>query len=123
MSNPSGRPWEIRSIRRCAGPGGGCRFAVTLDRGDDCINDLKVAAVELLDYAAFRAQVLETSGRLVRFAEVEEADNPAAAWLDLVEASLPDESVRRSSAGFCPSPPPMRYQTHDGVFQEIGGGD
>ena len=36
---------------------------------------------------------------------------------------LPDESVRRSSAGFCPSLPPMRYQTHDGVFQEIGGGD
>jgi hypothetical protein len=124
MSHSSMRQWKIRNIRTCAGPGGACRFAVTLQRGDDSINELKMEAEELLDYAAFQAQVLKTTGRLIRFAAIEEATNAAAAWLDLVEASLPDESVRKPSLGFCPSPPPERYHTPDGVgVQEIGGGD
>ncbi|HVS37939.1 MAG TPA: hypothetical protein VMS17_20435 [Gemmataceae bacterium] len=123
MSHPSRRYWKIRNIRTCAGPGGACRFAVTLERGDDCISDLKLDADELLDYTAFQAQILRTTGRLIRLTGVEDAADPTIAWLDLVEASLPDESVRRPSMGFCPSPPPVRYQAPDGVFQEIGGGD
>ncbi len=75
MPNSSARPWKMRSIRSCAGPGGGCRFAVTLEHGNDCINDLKLEAADLLDYATFQAQVLQTSGRLVRFAAVEDAPN------------------------------------------------
>jgi hypothetical protein len=123
MSNTFGRPWKIRNIRQCAGPAGVCRFAVTLDRGNDTISDLKIEAAALLDYRAFQARVLETSGRLVRFDAVEAAPDSASAWLDLVEATLSDESARKSPAGFCPSPPPPRYNTHEPVFQEIGGGD
>src|SRR5207248_2714671 len=85
MSRLPGRPWTIQNIRQCAGAGGACRFAVTLERGKDCINDLKMEAATLLDYAAFQARVLETSGRLVRVAAVESAADPAVAWLDLVE--------------------------------------
>ena len=124
MSNSSARPWKMRSIRSCAGPGGSCRFAVTLEQGNDCISDLKLEAADLLDYATFQAQVLKTSGRLVRFAAVEDAPEPAVAWLDLVEAALPAESPPRPASGFRPSPPPRRCQ--DGAvpeMTEIGGGD
>ena len=54
---------------------------------------------------------------------IEDAPEPAVAWLDLVEACLPAESVRRPAPGFRPSPPPPRYHAPDGVVQEIGGGD
>ena len=125
MSNSSARQWKMRTIRSCAGPAGGCKFAVTLEQGNDCISDLKLEAADLLDYATFQAQVLKTSGRLVRFAAVEESAEPAVAWLDMVEACLPEESIRRPAAGFCPSPPPLRHPANGVVpeMTEIGGGD
>ena len=126
MTNPTERPWKIHSIHRCAGPGGRCHFKVTLERGDDGIADVHLEASELLSYRAFRRHVLEVSGRLVRFAAVEGATDPAAAWLDLLEAALPDEPVRRPNAGFHPSPPPSRGRGHNQAVPEtadIGGGD
>lgn len=126
MSIPSGRLWRVLAIRRLAGPGGPCQFAVTLERGADVIADLHVEAKALLSYRAFREHVLTMSGRLVRFAAVEAASDPDAAWLDVVQAAMPDEPPRRPATGFNPSPPPRRQQPQlDGVLQvqEIGGGD
>lgn len=126
MSQSFSRPWKIRDIRPCAGPGDSCRFTVTLECGDDCIQHVKLEAGELLDYPAFREQVLKTSGRLIRFTGIERAADPAAAWLDLVEATLAGDSVRKSAPGFRPSPPPPRCHPTDGAAQEmteIGGGD
>ncbi len=127
MTDPQGRPWTIRGIQRRPGPGGRCHFRVTLGCGvDGCVPDVHLEASELLDYQAFRRHVLETSGRLVRFAEVETAANPAAAWLDLVEMALPDEPTHRPAAGFHPSPPPRRGHGREAVAAEtadIGGGD
>jgi hypothetical protein len=68
---------------------------VKFERGNDAVTDLQMEASDLLDYRAFREHVLKTSGRLVRFPEVEDAPNVCAAWLDLVEAALPDEPLRR----------------------------
>ena len=59
MSQPSRRHWKIRNIRACAAPGGACRFAITLERGDDCISELKLEAEELLDYTAFQVRSCE----------------------------------------------------------------
>jgi len=123
MSIPSGRLWKVRGIRRLAGPGGPCQFAVTLERGADVIADLHVEARALLDYGAFREHVLTMSGRLVRFPAVEAASDAAAAWLDVVQAALPDEPLRRPATGFNPSPPPPRQQPQELVAAEIGGGD
>jgi hypothetical protein len=95
VADPAGRAWKIHSIRRFVGPGGPCQFAVKLERGNDAVTDLQMEASDLLDYRAFREHVLKTSGRLVRFPEVEDAPNVCAAWLDLVEAALPDEPLRR----------------------------
>ena len=127
MSEPQGRSWTIHGIHRQAGPGGRCHFRVTLGCGADGVADVHLEASELLDYRAFRRHVLETSGRLVRFAEVETAADPAAAWLDLVETALPDEPMHRpAAAGFHPSPPPRRGRGQEAVASEmadIGGGD
>ena len=123
MSIPSGRLWKIRSIRRLAGPGGPCQFAVTLERGADVIADLHIEARDLLDHRVFREYVLTMSGRLVRFPAVEAATDPDAAWLDVVQAALPDEPLRRPATGFNPSPPPPRQQAQEVVVAEIGGGD
>ena len=73
MADSAGRKWKIHSIRRFVGPGGPCQFAVKLERGRDSITDLQMEASDLLDYGAFQEHVLKTSGRLVRFAEVEDA--------------------------------------------------
>jgi hypothetical protein len=87
--------WKFQSIRRFVGPGGPCQFAVRLERGTDSITDLQMEASDLLDYRAFREHVLKTTGRLVRFPKVEDAPNAGPVWLDLVEAALPDEPLRR----------------------------
>ena len=125
MPNTALRQWKMRNIRSVAGHGGSVKFAVTLELGKDCISDLKLEAADLLDYATFQAQVLKASGRLVRFAAVEEAPEPAVAWLDLVEAALPAEAGRKPTSGFCPSPPPLRNPLNGAVpeMTEIGGGD
>jgi hypothetical protein len=99
VADPAGRTWTIHSIRRFVGPGGPCQFAVKLERGTDSITDLQMEASDLLDYGAFREHVLKTSGRLVRFPEIEDAPNCSAAWLDLVGAALPDEPLRRPDSG------------------------
>jgi len=125
MTDPQGRPWTIHGIQRRPGPGGRCHFRVTLGCGGDGVTDIHLEASELLDYRAFRRHVLETSGRLVRFAEVETAADPATAWLDLVETALPDEPMHRPAAGFHPSPPPRREHGQEAVPEtaDIGGGD
>ena len=126
MSNPAHPAWRISGVRPCAGPGDSCRFTVSLERGADGVHEVKLEAGELLDYRAFQTQILRTSGRLVRFAAVESADDPAAAWLEIVETALDGDAIRRPAPGFRPSPPPPRYQTQDAAAQdapEIGGGD
>ena len=127
MSNSFNRQWKMRAIRSCAAPGGSCKFAVTVEHGNDSISDLKLEAADLLDYATFQAQVMKMSGRLVRFAAVEDAPEPAVAWLDLVEAALPAESPQRPASGFHPSPPrPSRVHGQNHAIPEtadIGGGD
>ena len=126
MSNSLQPAWRISGIRPCAGPGDSCRFVVTLERGADGVHDLKLEAAELVEYQAFQAQVLKSSGRLIRFAEVERSGQPVAAWLDLVETALDRESAKKAAPGFRPSPPPPRYHMQDGAAQEmteIGGGD
>lgn len=126
MSNSLHSGWKISGIRPCAGQGDSCRFVVTLERGADGIHDVKLEAAELIEYKVFQAQVLKTSGRLVRFAEVERSGEADAAWLDLVEAALERDSVKKPAPGFRPSPPPPRYHAPDGAAQEIteiGGGD
>ena len=126
MSNKNHPGWKISGLRPCAGLGDSCRFTVNLERGADGVRDVTLEAGELLDYRAFQTQMLRTSGRLVRFAAVESADDPAGAWLELVETALERDAVRRKAPGFRPSPPPPRYQTLDAGAQEmmeIGGGD
>ncbi len=59
-------------------------------------------ASDLLDYHAFREHVLKTSGRLVRFPEVEDAPDAGLAWLDLVETAMPDEPLRRPDSTLKP---------------------
>jgi hypothetical protein len=95
VTDPTRRGWKFQSIRRFVGPGGPCQFSARLERGTDALTDLQMEASDLLDYRAFREHVLKTTGRLVRFTEVEDAPDPAIAWLDLIETALPDEPLRR----------------------------
>ena len=121
MTDPQGRPWTIHGIQRRPGPGGRCHFRVTLACGDASVTDVHLEASELLDYLVFRRHVLETSGRLVRFAEVETAADPAAAWLDLVETACPTSRCkdrppastrrRRPDAAASRTPPSRRRRT------------
>ena len=124
MFDPKGRRWTLHGVQRRPDPGGRCHFRVTLACGDE-VSELHLEAGQLLDYHAFREHVLQTCGRLVRFPSVEGAPDPAVAWLDLVEASMPDEPLRRPAAGFRPSPPPRHRAPEDAVpaTADIGGGD
>ena len=82
--------WEISAIRPESNLGA-YEFYVSLTAGESSLGDVPADAAQLLDYGAFQAAVLQHTGHLIRIGQVEEAEDPAAAWLALVRQKLPHE--------------------------------
>jgi hypothetical protein len=94
--------WEISAIRSESNLGA-YQFYVSLTAGESSLRDVQADAAQLLDYAAFQAAVLQHTGRLIRIGPVEEAADPAAAWLDLVRQQLPKDPPKPAAGSEDPS--------------------